>query len=363
MEGTTKPSDPLYLEGLLAAIQATLDHLLTGLEHGEDARPSIPPALLLQARRAAQLDVDLDLVLRRCVAGQTVLLDFLLGEGGPAPSHTGSLQSMVRTLAFLGDRLLDAVSEEYRAEVKEHLRSSERRLLGRVKRILAGEQSGGVDVDYDLTAHHLGLLAAGGDRIRHSLVTLAATIDRRLLFVRATSETAWAWFGGRRPFDNGQFECLRRHEWPDGVAVAIGEPGQGIDGLRLTHRQAEAAMPVALRTGGPVHYADVALLASALSDDLLATSLRRLYLHPLSLDRDGGAAARDTLRAYFAAAGNVSSAAAMLGVKRHTVTNRLRAIEGLLGRPLSRCQPELATALRIAEVDDDAGTDWPPRRP
>jgi DNA-binding PucR family transcriptional regulator len=119
----------------------------------------------------------------------------------------------------------------------------------------------------------------------------------------------------------------------------------------LTHQQASAALPIALRSPEPfVRYADVALLASILQDDLLASSLRELYLDPLERERDGGEVARRTLRAYFAAERNVSSAAVALGVKRHTVTNRLRTIEQRLGRPLNDCASEVDTALRLEDL-------------
>ena len=51
---------------------------------------------------------------------------------------------------------------------------------------------------------------------------------------------------------------------PAGVSSAIGEPGKGLDGWRLTHRQAQAAMRIALRRPQRLtRYADVALLAVA----------------------------------------------------------------------------------------------------
>jgi DNA-binding PucR family transcriptional regulator len=105
---------------------------------------------------------------------------------------------------------------------------------------------------------------------------------------------------------------------------------------------------------GPQHlvrYADVALLASLLGDDVAATSLQAIYLAPLQVERDGGAVARQTLRAYFAANRNVSATAARLGVKRHTVTNRLRSVESAVGRPLEACASELEAALEIEELE------------
>jgi DNA-binding PucR family transcriptional regulator len=80
--------------------------------------------------------------------------------------------------------------------------------------------------------------------------------------------------------------------------------------------------------------------------------LRRNYLAPLESDRDGGTAAKNTLRAYFAAAGNVSSSAAALGVSRQTVRSRVTAIEDRLGRPLETASAEIQTALRLDEIDE-----------
>jgi DNA-binding PucR family transcriptional regulator len=86
-------------------------------------------------------------------------------------------------------------------------------------------------------------------------------------------------------------------------------------------------------------------------DDLLATSLREIYLAPLAGQRGGGEALIRTLRAYFDAQRNVSSAAAVLGVKRHTVTNRLRTVEDLLNRPLATCANEIDAVLRLEEMN------------
>jgi len=111
-------------------------------------------------------------------------------------------------------------------------------------------------------------------------------------------------------------------------------------------------LPIALRTSeNAVRYADVALLASILQDDLLATSLREIYLKPLERDRDGGETIRKTLRAYFSADRNLSSAGALLGVSRRTVANRLRDIEERLGRSLGPVAAEIEITLRADELD------------
>jgi DNA-binding PucR family transcriptional regulator len=133
--------------------------------------------------------------------------------------------------------------------------------------------------------------------------------------------------------------------------VTIGEPAEGLAGWRFSHLQAKAALAVAERRGVTVaRYADVAIEAAALRDDLLAKSLRQLYLEPLKQMRDGGKDARETLRAYFTAERNISSTAAALGVDRRTVRNRICAIEELLGRPLTVVAADLEIALRVSDL-------------
>ena len=171
---------------------------------------------------------------------------------------------------------------------------------------------------------------------------LGGSFDCRVLVVPPGEGAVWAWLGARRRLDPAELEGLAAEDWPPRVSLAIGEPGQGLAGWRLTHQQALAALPVALRSGQTVvRYTDVALLASILQDDLLAASLRELYLDPLSDERDGGETLRRTLRAYISSERNLTSAAAALGVSRRTVANRLRSVETKIGRSLNAAMPSL----------------------
>jgi DNA-binding PucR family transcriptional regulator len=179
----------------------------------------------------------------------------------------------------------------------------------------------------------------------------AKALDRRLLAVQREEEPiVAAWLGGRRPLAAGEAAATLAALAPERVFVAVGEPAEGLGGWRFSHHQAKAALAIAERRRQPVlRYAEVAVLASIARDDLLATSLRRLYLEPLERTRDGGKVARQTLRAYFEAERNISSTAAALGVDRRTVRNRLRSIEDLLGRPLTGSLADLEVALRLDE--------------
>jgi DNA-binding PucR family transcriptional regulator len=190
-----------------------------------------------------------------------------------------------------------------------------------------------------------------GEGVEELMRGVAGTLDRRLLVVKREEEPKWAcWLGGRRELAVERALEALAGAVPEGVFVTVGEPAEGLTGWRLSHFQAKAALPVAERDGRRVlRYADVALLAAILRDDLVATSLRQLYLAPLERARDGGEVARETLRAYFAAERNISSTAAALGVDRRTVRNRLRTIEGFLGRPLKDVAADLEIALRLDE--------------
>lgn len=341
-------SDPSYLHSLNSALTTALEYALVAIELGERRAPGIPPALLAEARLAARAGVPLDTMLRRYVSGNALLGDFLVEEAERAEVPTAVLRRLLRRQATLLDRLLATVSEEHMREAKSWPSSSAERRRECVKSLLAGEQVDHSELGYDLDGHHLALMAKG-EGAPEAMRLLAAKLDRRLLAVCREEESIWAcWLGGRRALQPRQ--ALRAlGEIPlERMIVTIGEPGEGLAGWRLSHRQAKAALPIAERRGEPVlHYADVVLLTSILRDDLVSTSLHQLYLEPLETAPDGGKVARETLRAYFTAERNISSTAVVLGVDRRTVTNRIRAIEELFGRPLKDIAAELETALRL----------------
>ena len=136
------------------------------------------------------------------------------------------------------------------------------------------------------------------------------------------------------------------------ATLALGEIGYDVAGWRRTHWQAREAFLVARLTPGRLlRYADVALLASMVQDDLLTTSLRELYVAPLSGEHDNGRTLRDTMRAYFEAGRDGAVAAAALRVSPQTVANRLQVVETRIGRSLTDCAVAMEAALRLEELD------------
>ncbi len=351
-----EPSDPEYVEGMRAAVSVAVGYGLEVVEVGEERAPPLPAALLIQARLAARYGVGLGTVLRRYSAGYVLLSDFLVEEAERSDLGGGDLQRLLRSQGAL-DRLLAAVSEEHAREMRERRgTSTEERRAERVERLLAGEALDASSLNYELNCTHLAAVATD-EGTKEALRSLARAFECRLLTVLREDGVLWAWLGSRDPLDMCALHRHAMESWPKDARVAIGESGEGLPGWRLSHRQAKAALPIALRGAEPfVRYADVALLTAVLGDELATTTLHKLYMEPLEAERDGGEVVRETLRAYLAAGCNISSAAAVLGVSRPTVSSRLSTIEALIGRPLAIVSAELEAALRLHDFIGVAST-------
>jgi hypothetical protein len=347
--------DPSYKEGLRLAVSAALDYGLVAVHRPTEASEApVPLALLAQARAAVHAGVSLETVLRRYSAGSALLRNCLIEEAGGAELDNLALKRLLSDHAALFDRLLKEVGVEYRQALEAGLDPAQR-YAKRIKRLVAGESADTAGIPYEFNAHHVCLIVAGTTNAE-AIRNLAKVFDRRMLVVSPEKDTLWTWLGGRRTLDTRDLHRLASaNEWGAGVAVASGEPGFGLSGWRFSHRQAQAALAIARRGPEPVQrYADVAVQSTLVRDDLLVSSLHQMYLAPLEQERDGGKVLRDTLRAYFSSDENVSSAAAALGVKRHTVTNRLRRVEGRIGQSLATCATAFNVALSIEELGSAA---------
>jgi hypothetical protein len=356
-------ADAEYVAGLRATVGAVVDYGLEGIERGESGREPIPSVALAQAHRAARNGVSLETVLLRYTAGYTLLGDFVIEEfeRSDCLARSGALRHLLKVQAALLEGLTSAIAGEYSYERERVGRSPEQRRSELVRKLLSGAPVETAAFDYDFTAWHLGVIATGAGAVR-ALRNLQVGLQCELMSVACGEQSVWGWLGGGRRPQSADIERLHTagSEFV-GVSLAAGEPARGIEGWRLTHRQAQAALLVALRRresrGGResialTRYADVPLLAAALKDEMLSRVLIDVYLSPLDGSRDGGAVLRQTLNAYFAAERNASSAAAALGVVRSTVESRLRAVETRLGRTLHARLAELEVALCLLELDD-----------
>jgi PucR C-terminal helix-turn-helix domain len=346
-------TDVEYVAGLRETVGAIVDYTLAGIEHGRDWSGPIPSVAVEQAHRAARIGVRLQTVLRQYAAGHRHLGRFVMAEVEHFPPR--ALHDTLDFQALLLETLMEGVSAEYQCEVQRTARTLEQRRAERVRSLLAGEAGGAPELDYAFENRwHVGAIARGA-KAREFVRGLASGSVKRSLLVVQDKESLWAWVGSE---SRAAVENLGSvgGEATRGVSGALGEPSKGMQGWRLTHRQAQAALLIVLRGHAEiVRYTDHMLLAAVLQDTTLARSLEDVYLAPLAGHSDGGSAWRTTLRAYFEAQGNVATAAANLGVDRSTVRRRLDEIEHRLGRMIHTCQGELDLALRWHDLCSPGG--------
>jgi hypothetical protein len=344
-------SDAEYLAGLRATVSALVEYVLAAVSDGEEASAPVPSVAIAQVQLAARIGVPLETVWLRYGFGLRHLEGFVMDEAEHLSSR--ALRDVLDALWSLNERLIATMSAEYHAELARLSLSHEQRRAQRVRKLIVdGDHVEIDDVDYDLCdAHHTAFIVVG-PRAREAVRALASRCDMKLLAFPHGENTMWAWLGGQSKLVISDIDlCSVSALAAGGMLLAIGESGWGIDGWRLSHHQAQAALLVALHTGQKItRYAGAMLLAAALQNETLARSLEALYLAPLTVQKDGGAAWCDTLDAYFKAEGNVATAATAIGVDRHTVLRRLRSIESALGQHINTCRAELEVALRLHEL-------------
>jgi hypothetical protein len=342
--------DPEYQVGLRLAVPTAVSFGIAAIREGPDEIPPVPTELLIQARTAAEHRVQIDTVLQRYMAGQSIfdriLLDEMAGDRRFSRRVVGALaESASSALAFVAHE----VSKEHAGVAKAKGRTPAQAHAAQLRRLLNEEPARTDDLEYDFSVTHIGVVGEGSD-VADGLRDLSKAVDGRLLIGRPEGSAIWGWIGMRQALPRDELLCSIMNCWPPGSLIGVGELNEGIAGWRRTHNQAQVAFVYACReTSSPTHYADVAVAHSVAQDDLLYPSLFHLYLAPLEAERDKGATLRKTLRAYFAASRSTVSAAAALGVSRQTVASRLRLIEDLTGCSFPECATELELALRAAK--------------
>jgi len=341
--------DHSYLAGLREAVSAALVYGIEGVEKGLDRPTGPPPATITQARRAAREGISLDIVLRRYAAGGKMLEDFVLAES--ADVSRAALREILADLGPETDALMARIAAEYKDEIDRADRSFAQREAVRIAGLVHSDSPvAPLDFDFDFDLWHVGVIFRGGSAERTAR-QLAYRFGYRLLCAVRDEETVWAWLSSPSESAARNVDRLLGEHMPGELAVALGEPRLGMDGWRLTHREARVALRVMLRRPQRLtRVRDVILLAGILDNETLMGALLDAYLGPLENDGNLNQDLLDTLRAYFSAGGNAAASAALLGVTRHTVQRRIKTIEQSLGQPIHACYSELVVALQVADL-------------
>ncbi|WP_196054737.1 PucR family transcriptional regulator [Nocardia aurantiaca] len=257
------------------------------------------------------------------------------------------------------DLMTERISEEYRNEDERLARERSLSHLEDVRRVLSGP-----DTDVDNATNRLGYRLSG----RHTAIVLRALTNdadagasleaavRELgratrtpgLTVRVDIRTMWCWLPGPA----GDNPRVPPPSVP--VLVAIGNPANGLDGFRHSHREALDALRVsemtAPSTAMVTYYRDVdiAAMCSIVPErcqEFVSSELGTLTSNDRTTRR-----IRETLMAFYASNSNFRATAANLGIHHNTVRYRLEQAELAIGRPVGERRLALELALHLAHV-------------
>jgi DNA-binding PucR family transcriptional regulator len=354
-------------ESYRRSIRANLDVKLSALRQGSDlVVPPAPRDALLYARDLARRGADVSVLLRAYDLGHR----YFWGEWTQRFSARAADPAVLAELYDVSARFLFAYFDSVPASVTSAYRSERRRQTStaaaeRAETVCDVLRGGGdaraaeLALGYPLAgARHLALVfgadAELGARDIHAATRvvqgLAARLGPASVTVRAETTTLWAWVEVPAALEPDELDArTRKLRCPDGLVLAAGDPGAGLDGFRESHREAEHALRHARARRGArvVHYRDVSAAALLGSDARRAGRFVQRELHGLAGEDDATARIRATLRAFLHENGNQAATARRLGLHYNTVAYRLRRAEELLGRPLTERRFELEAALLL----------------
>lgn len=253
------------------------------------------------------------------------------------------------------EQLVATASEAYQEEQARRAGRGEAATYRHVRRILDGVSDDVAGINYPVGGTHLGMIAYG-PAAEQAAAMVRTTFSGERLAVRPNDHrrigSIWLWHALTSGYTRKSIDAqLAEIELPADAGLAVGEPTEGIDGFRATHRQASGAYVIAQRTGQPMaRYRDVCIELIAVSDEDAASLMAACELAGLEGDDATTVKFRQTLLAYFESGQNAASTAARLGVNDQTVARRLRAIRERIGCYPQDRRAELELALRYRRL-------------
>jgi PucR C-terminal helix-turn-helix domain/GGDEF-like domain len=318
-----------------------------------------PPDALGLGRDLVRLGLSMDALVGLYRKGHEYIWELVYEEIHSRVDDTELLIEIVRAVtawlfAYM-DVILQPLLDDYVAERERRARLAETTRADEVRRILSGEtlniDRSSARLGYELRRWHLGFVAwmapdGDEDEVRLRLQTVASEIaralgagDRAPLLVAAAGFTVHGWVGFPAPVGDTP-ELPRLAD----VHVAVGDPGEGLDGFRATHEQAALARRVATlarkRPGTAIVYRDIAVEALLTADLAHARTFVRRVLGPLANDDDSARRLLATLQIFYEEESNSARAARRLNLHHNTIAYRVN-------RALELVEPENIASLRL----------------
>ena len=367
---TELAGDARTVELLAAGIEGNVETMLRTLRDGLPVKQGTPPSAAIEyAKFLAQQGVPLNSLVRGYRLSQRRMTEEVFAELHEIAMEPAISVAVIETITTVLFEYVDWVAEQvvatYTSEHERWLAYQNSIRAMKVRDMLSDNQSEDVDaassaIGYPLGWQHVAVIVwypdadAAGDglgRLQQFASQLAAAVDTDAgpLFVAADETSGWAWL----PFHSAPGDIVAKvREYArlraEGLGIAMGAAGSGVDGFRRSHRQAQRVRTAArARNQAAAVYAatDSGLLASA----VLATSVEELrawvadVLGALASDTEHDAALRETLRVFLRASSGYHAAANDLNVDINVVRHQVGQAVARRGRPIDdRVDVELA---------------------
>jgi DNA-binding PucR family transcriptional regulator len=360
-------ADPEIRGLTLGSCSSNIEAALSMVRHGIPVSATEAPVTALEhARAMAARGHSVDVMLRFYRLGHAFFIErFHQAIRHSIPNDGAALRALDALERFgfeYEDRISTQVAAEYVAELERRQNRARAVRMDAVRALL-----GGVAVDPDAAERALGhrlattqlAFVCWAERADLDLAPIAAGLaaalgSQRPLLVSDGAQALWGWVAGTAaatPERARLASVLGARGEP--VHVAFGEPHGGPAGFRDSHQEALRARRVVELSGrhppSATYFSEIALV-DALSRDLdAARALVASELGELAAEGAREGEERSALLAVLDAQGGLAAAAAVLGLHRNTVLQRVRRAEERRG-PSEERLLELHTALRLTAV-------------
>lgn len=326
------------------------------------------PQIVDLARTLARRGYELPLLLSVYRIGQQSVWQFITGmlqsEVSDPALRAAVLVRFWSHAAHWLDSTVESLIVTFTSEREQWQRGALARRAAVVNAILNRHS---VDIDaaattlaYPLRQYHTGYTVRVDETVPESdiqrlLETAARAVSTELgggppLIVSSGARAAWCWTSRPRPVPPGRDAAVRL---PRLVRATFGNCHPGVDGFRLTHVEAVAALRIAADgTDAIVRFPDVeiACLATGVLDAEAREAFVRRELGGLA-DRDESTdRLRDTVRIYLKHGCDAAATGEVLQLHPNTVRYRVRQAEKLLGHPVQQRRVQIELALEIISV-------------
>ncbi len=356
----------------LASVEASLRLIAQCIEAGDDPRRvDLAPATAAISRSGAQRDIPLKDLIRSVRLAQQQLWQWLfdrISATREPGERDRALELVTNWLFAYIDGFLAQGEHAYEIEREAWLGGAAAARAAAVHDILTGceddPQRASKRLRYDINRHHIGVntwLKATRDdpdaqtALTEALAQLTRAVSGQSTLVHPAGSMAIAgWVSRPQAFTAAELNVANictKTRLPDGVRVAIGEPGWGIGGFRRTHIEASHAHRFAALLGDRADvvtcYRGVAAAALASTDGEHAVAFVQRILGPLAANDEATYRIATTLAVYLEENRSPAKAAQRLAVHPNTVSYRVHQAEEFLGRPIDTNTRDLSVALAL----------------